>query len=63
VIVLMGGLGSIPGTLVGGLIVGLSTSLATLIIPRYVDIIPYLLLGIILLARPRGLFGEQHITE
>jgi len=63
VIVLMGGLGSIPGTLVGGLIVGLSTSLATLIIPRYVDIIPYLLLGVILLARPRGLFGEQHITE
>jgi branched-chain amino acid transport system permease protein len=62
-IVLMGGLGSIPGTIVGGLIVGISTSLATLVIPRFVDIIPYLLMGVIIYFRPRGLFGEQNIVE
>jgi branched-chain amino acid transport system permease protein len=62
-IVLMGGLGSIPGTIVGGLIVGISTSLATLVIPRFVDIIPYLLMGFIIYFRPRGLFGEQNIVE
>jgi len=62
-IVLMGGLGSIPGTIIGALIVGLSTSLATLVIPRFVDIIPYLLLGIIIYIWPRGLFGEQNITD
>ncbi|MGA2958020.1 MAG: branched-chain amino acid ABC transporter permease [Thermodesulfobacteriota bacterium] len=63
VIVLMGGLGSIPGTIIGGLLVGVSTSLATLIIPRFVDIIPYLLMGVIIYFRPRGLFGEQNIAE
>jgi branched-chain amino acid transport system permease protein len=63
IIVLMGGLGSIPGTIIGGLIVGLSTSLATLIIPRFVDIIPYILMGVVIYFRPRGLFGEQSILD
>ena len=62
-IVLMGGLGSIPGTIIGGLLVGVSTSLATLVIPRFVDIIPYLLMGFIIFFRPRGLFGEQNVTD
>ena len=63
VIVLMGGLGSIPGTILGGILVGVSTSLATLIIPRFVDIIPYLMMGLIIYFRPRGIFGEQNIVE
>ena len=62
-IALMGGLDSIPGTIVGGLIVGVSTSLATLFIPRFVDIIPYLLMGFIVYFWSRGLFGEQNITD
>ncbi len=62
-IALMGGLGSIPGTIIGGLLVGVSTSLATLVIPRFVDIIPYMLMGFIIYFRPRGLFGEQNIVE
>lgn len=63
VIVLMGGLGSIPGTIVGALLVGVSTSLATLVIPRFVDIIPYLMMGLVIYFRPRGIFGEQNIVE
>jgi branched-chain amino acid transport system permease protein len=63
VIVLMGGLGSIPGTIVGALLVGVSTSLATLVIPRFVDIIPYVMMGAIIYFRPRGIFGEQNIVE
>jgi branched-chain amino acid transport system permease protein len=63
VIVLMGGLGSIPGTIVGGLIVGVSTSLAILFMPRFVDIIPYVLMAIVIYFKPRGLFGEQNIAE
>ena len=63
VIVLLGGLGSIPGTIVGGLIVGVSTSLAVLFMPRFVDIIPYVLMGIVIFFKPRGLFGEQNIAE
>jgi branched-chain amino acid transport system permease protein len=63
VIVLMGGLGSIPGTILGGILVGVSTSLATLIMPRFVDIIPYLMMALIIYFRPRGIFGEQNIVE
>lgn len=62
-IVLMGGLGSIPGTLIGGLLVGLSISLGILIAPRYVDIMPYLLMGVIVYFWPRGLMGQQNIIE
>jgi branched-chain amino acid transport system permease protein len=63
VIVLMGGLGSIPGTILGALLVGVSTSLATLVMPRFVDIIPYVMMGLIIYFRPRGIFGEQNIVE
>jgi branched-chain amino acid transport system permease protein len=63
VIVLMGGLGSIPGTIIGGLIVGVSTSVAVLFMPRFVDIIPYVLMGVVIYFKPRGLFGEQNIAE
>jgi branched-chain amino acid transport system permease protein len=62
-IALMGGLGSIPGTLIGGLLVGLCLSMGTLVAPRFVDIIPYLLMGVIVYFWPRGLMGQQNILE
>jgi branched-chain amino acid transport system permease protein len=62
-IVLIGGLGSIPGTLIGGLLVGLCISLGSLVAPRYVDIFPYLLMGIVVFFWPRGLMGQQNIIE
>jgi branched-chain amino acid transport system permease protein len=62
-IVLMGGLGSIPGTLIGGLLVGMCLSMGTLIAPRFVDIMPFVLMGIIVFFWPRGLMGQQNIIE
>jgi len=62
-IVLMGGLGSIPGTVIAGLLVGVTTALASMVFPRFVDIIPYVLLVIVLYFRPRGFFGEQNIND
>jgi branched-chain amino acid transport system permease protein len=62
-IVLMGGLGSIPGTLIAGLIVGLSLSMGVLVAPRFVDIMPYVLMGVIVYFWPRGLMGQQNIIE
>lgn len=58
IISLIGGLGSIKGTIISGLLVGIFTSLAVLVIPRFTDIIPYLMLIIILFYKPKGLFGE-----
>lgn len=62
-VVLLGGLGSITGTIIGGLIVGLCLSLGCLINPRFVDITPFLAMGIVIYFWPRGLFGQWHIVE
>ena len=62
-IVLMGGLGSIPGTLIAGLMVGLSLSMGGLVAPRFVDIMPYVLMCLIVYFWPRGLMGQQNIIE
>jgi len=62
-VVLIGGLGSIRGTVLGGLIVGLSTSLLSLVIPRFVDIMPYVIMAVVVYFWPRGLLGKQNILE
>ena len=62
-VVLIGGLGSIRGTILGGLIIGLTTSLMSLVIPRFVDIMPYVIMAVVVYFWPRGLLGKQNILE
>lgn len=60
VIVVIGGLGSIEGSLVGAIIVGLTHSLiAGLVSPAYADVAMYLTLLITLIFKPAGLFGGK----
>jgi len=60
----IGGLGSLKGAMVGGLIVGLvETAGASLISSAYKDAFAYGLLILVLLIRPRGLFGGQRSGE
>ncbi len=55
-----GGLGSIPGAIVGGLILGISeTGIGTYIDASYREGISFCLMIAILLIRPYGLFGEE----
>lgn len=62
--VLLGGLESIPGALIGGLIIGLSISLtAGLISPAAAQIAPFVILLLILLIKTEGLFGLQRIER
>jgi branched-chain amino acid transport system permease protein len=65
--VLLGGLDSIPGALVGGLIIGLSQGLVSAsrvpIVRNAAEIMPYLVLLIVLLIRPEGLFGQKRIER
>lgn len=57
VIIIIGGMGSIPGAIIGGFILGFAESLgATFISNDYKDIIAFLLLVVILTIRPKGLF-------
>jgi branched-chain amino acid transport system permease protein len=62
--VLLGGLESIPGALIGGLIIGLSISLtAGLISPAAAQIAPFVILLLILMIKTEGLFGLQRIER
>ena len=59
IIVIVGGLGSLAGALIGGVLIGLSEALAALVIsPALKTTFSYALLVLVLLLRPNGLFGE-----
>lgn len=60
VIVIVGGLGSMNGALVGGVLIGVSEALAGLFLaPSAKSMFSFALLIIVLLLRPRGLLGEK----
>jgi branched-chain amino acid transport system permease protein len=63
--VLLGGLESISGALIGGLILGLTEEWAKMLFNTDVasNLAPYLVLMIILVLRPEGLFGEKRIER
>jgi branched-chain amino acid transport system permease protein len=63
IIVVLGGIGSFWGSILAGLIVGLSTSISVMFWARISDIIPFVILICVLLFRPRGLMGEKSILE
>jgi len=60
VIVIVGGLGSMPGALLGGVLIGLSEALAGLLIePSAKSMFSFGLLILVLLFRPQGLLGKS----
>lgn len=63
--VLLGGLESIGGALIGGLVLGLTEEWAKLLFSGDVaeNLAPYLVLMVILVIRPEGLFGEKRIER
>ena len=67
-VLILGGFESVPGAIVGGLIVGASEKLAEVYLGPYVGggiegWFPYVLALLFLLVRPEGLFGEKHIDR
>jgi branched-chain amino acid transport system permease protein len=55
----LGGIGSIPGAMVGGIILGLAENFGAVYLSRYRDAIAFAILIIILLVQPSGLLGRQ----
>ena len=59
-LIVIGGLGSIPGAVVGGLILGIAESLLALFFGSQMGIIlPLVLVIVFLIVRPKGLFGHD----
>ncbi len=68
VVVVVGGMGSLPGAVAAGFLLGILQSFASMnevksILPGIDQIIIYLVAVIILLARPRGLMGRKGVME
>jgi branched-chain amino acid transport system permease protein len=64
VVVVLGGLGSIPGAIIGGLILGLAENFTSVLLePGYTNAISFILLVMILVLRPRGILGKQFFAE
>jgi branched-chain amino acid transport system permease protein len=59
-IIVLGGMGSLPGAAVGALAMGVSeTMTATYVSPRWATMVPYVVIMVVLLARPQGIMGAK----
>ncbi|MGC5020238.1 branched-chain amino acid ABC transporter permease [Micromonospora sp. DT47] len=62
-VVILGGLDSVPGTIVGGVVIGLLSQYAEGLSAGASQVVPYIALVLILLLRPYGLFGQTRIER
>lgn len=63
VAIIVGGVGSLFGALIGGLIIGLAAGITTTYYPAASEAVIYLMMLLVLVVRPRGLFGEEGLFE
>ena len=63
VVIVVGGMGSLLGAVVAGLLIGQVVGLTTLFLPKAAEIMVFLVMAVVLLVRPSGLFGEAGLAE
>jgi branched-chain amino acid transport system permease protein len=63
VVTVVGGMGSLLGAVVAGLLVGLTVSFTSFYFPQMSDLSMFLLMALVLVFRPRGLFGRAGLME
>jgi len=59
VAIIVGGMGSLVGTLLGGLLIGVAAAITSVFYAPASDVVIYVIMAIVLLVRPRGLLGEE----
>ncbi len=59
VVVVIGGVGSFPGAVLGGLIAGEILSLTSMVDPSYSQVMLFAVMTLVLMLRPQGLFGQK----
>lgn len=63
VVIVVGGMGSLLGAVVAGLLIGQVVGLTTLFLPKAAEIMVFMVMAVVLLVRPSGLFGEAGLAE
>jgi branched-chain amino acid transport system permease protein len=63
VVVVVGGMGSLKGAILSGIIIGQAIAITTLFYPQFADIVIFLVMAVVLLIRPSGLFGKAGLLE
>jgi branched-chain amino acid transport system permease protein len=63
VVVVVGGMGSLTGAIVAGLLIGEIISLTTFFVPKASELVIFVVMALVLLVRPSGLFGEPGLAE
>jgi branched-chain amino acid transport system permease protein len=63
VAIVVGGVGSLLGSLLGGLIIGLASGITTAFYPAGSEVVIYIIMGVMLIVRPRGLLGQEGLLE
>ncbi|HME93530.1 MAG TPA: branched-chain amino acid ABC transporter permease [Methylomirabilota bacterium] len=62
IVTVVGGMGSFLGVVAGGLLIGETLALTGMLYDVLADVIIYLAMAVVLLVRPRGLFGEEGMS-
>jgi branched-chain amino acid transport system permease protein len=60
-VVIVGGLGSLPGAALGGLLIGLLESFSKVLFPAFTGVIMYMVMVVVLILRPQGLLGAEEL--
>lgn len=63
VAIVVGGVGSLLGSLIGGLLIGVASGITTAYFPAASEAVIYLIMGLMLVVRPRGLMGQEGLLE
>jgi branched-chain amino acid transport system permease protein len=63
VVIVVGGMGSLVGAVVAGLLMGQVVGLTTYFAPALAEIMVFIAMAVVLLVRPSGLFGEAGLME
>jgi branched-chain amino acid transport system permease protein len=63
IIVVVGGIGSLDGSLVGSLLIGVATAIVSYYFSSFAVLVNVAVMAVVLLVRPQGLFGEAGVSS
>ena len=63
VVTVVGGMGSLPGAVIAGLLVGIVFAMTSLFAPEYAEMSIFVLMAVVLLIRPQGFFGKAGLMS